>query len=147
MQYFDYLPQEEEQQSKMFWSFCIIIIIYIFLITFKLFRGHWFVGLGVILVVLVDVQHDDAVAQGESGITVGKLIIVAFLPVIGKMLQDYLNQGGLAGEPENEKFHSILCRLKAELFGRPSPSPRDFSEVRVRKFRKFRTLKTLRTRT
>jgi hypothetical protein len=29
----------------------------------------------------------------------------------------YLNQGGLTGEPANENFHSILCHLKAELFG------------------------------
>ena len=47
-------------------------------------------------VVLVYVEHDDRVGQGEGGVGVGERVAVRLLPVVGKVLQDKGDQGSLA---------------------------------------------------
>ena len=57
------------------------------------FGGHGVVDLGVVLVVLVHVQHDHGVGQGEGCVCVRDVVaLVALVPVVRKVFHDQTDQ-------------------------------------------------------
>ena len=49
---------------------------------------------------LIDVEHDDGVGEGESGVGVDEGTVVGSMPLLGKVLQDVGDERSFARKSE-----------------------------------------------